>query len=205
MQGLPLLRNKSNGLRIGESTMRKKIYEIASFLQKWIDSITTAVASVLIAIMFCAIIANVILRAIPAVGGFRWYMEFSQYANVWAMMIAAAGIAAQGTNLRVEAVDSIAAKIPGGQKIARVIVDVALIVFYWMLFRGGKLYAAKAMLIKISTMPNFKMGQVHQIFPIAAILCMIAGFVHLLVTLTEDQEESTMEEIAREMEGGAST
>lgn len=76
--------------------MRKKIFEVSSFLQKWIDRITTAVASVLIAVMFCVIIANVILRAVPAVGGFRWYMEFSQYANVWAMLIAAAGIAVQG-------------------------------------------------------------------------------------------------------------
>ena len=169
--------------------MRKKIFEVSSFLQKWIDRITTAVASVLIAVMFCVIIANVILRAVPAVGGFRWYMEFSQYANVWAMLIAAAGIAVQGTNLRVEAVDSIAAKIPGGQKIAKVIVDVALILFYWMLFQGGKLYAAKGMLIKISTMPNYKMGQVYQIFPIAAILCIVAAVVHLLVTLTEEKEE----------------
>ena len=52
--------------------MRKKLFGIFSFLQKWIDSITTAVASVLIAIMFCVIIANVVLRAIPAVGGFRF-------------------------------------------------------------------------------------------------------------------------------------
>ena len=89
--------------------MRKKIYEIFTFLQKWIDNITTAVAAILIAVMFGVIIANVVLRAIPAVGGFRWYMEFSQYANVWAMLIAAAGIAVQGTNLRVEAVDTIAA------------------------------------------------------------------------------------------------
>ena len=82
--------------------------------------------------------------------------------------------------------------------------DVALILFYWMLFQGGKLYAAKGMLIKISTMPNYKMGQVYQIFPIAAILCIVAAVVHLLVTLTEEKEESTMEEIAREMEGGTS-
>ena len=184
--------------------MRKKIYEIFTFLQKWIDNITTAVAAILIAVMFGVIIANVVLRAIPAVGGFRWYMEFSQYANVWAMLIAAAGIAVQGTNLRVEAVDTIAAKIPGGKRIAKIIVDVALIVFYYMVFKGGKLYAAKAMVIKISTMPNFKMGQVYQIFPVAAVLCMVAAFAHLAVTLTEPkEEESTMEQIAKEMEGEA--
>ena len=185
--------------------MRKKIYEVSSFLQKWIDSITTGVASVMIAVMFVVIIANVVLRAIPAVGGFRWYMEFSQYANVWAMLLAAAGIAVRGTNLRVEAVDAVAARIPGGRKIAKIIVDVALIVFFYMVYQGGKLYAAKGMVIKISTMPKFKMGQVYQIFPVAAILCMIGGVVHLLVTLTEEKDETTMEEVAKELEGEANT
>ena len=90
--------------------MRKKIYDVLRIIQTWIDRITTGVASVLIGIMFLVIIANVILRGVPAVGGFRWYMEFSQYANVWAMLIAAAGIAVQCTNLRVEAVDTIMKK-----------------------------------------------------------------------------------------------
>ena len=80
--------------------MRKKVYQVFKFVQTWMDNLTTAVAAVLIAVMFLVIIANVVLRAIPAVGGFRWYMEFSQYANVWAMLIGAAGIAVQGTNLR---------------------------------------------------------------------------------------------------------
>ena len=138
--------------------------------------------------MFIVIIANVVLRAIPAVGGFRWYMEFSQYANVWAMLIGAAGIAVQGTNLRVEAVDTIAKKIPGGEKISRILIDAAMMVFYWMVYRSGKLYAAKAMAIKISTMPKYRMGQVYKIFPAAAVLCIIAAIVHLIVTLTEKPE-----------------
>ena len=168
--------------------MRKKTYEVFKFIQTWIDHITTGVAAVLIAVMFIVIIANVVLRAIPAVGGFRWYMEFSQYANVWAMLIGAAGIAVQGTNLRVEAVDTIAKKIPGGEKISRILIDAAMMVFYWMVYRSGKLYAAKAMAIKISTMPKYRMGQVYKIFPAAAVLCIIAAIVHLIVTLTEKPE-----------------
>ena len=169
--------------------MRKKTYEVFKFIQTWIDHITTGVAAVLIAVMFIVIIANVVLRAIPAVGGFRWYMEFSQYANVWAMLIGAAGIAVQGTNLRVEAVDTIAKKIPGGEKISRILIDAAMMVFYWMVYRSGKLYAAKAMAIKISTMPKYRMGQVYKIFPAAAVLCIIAAVVHLIVTLTEKPED----------------
>lgn len=168
--------------------MRKKTYEVFKFIQTWIDHITTGIAAILIAVMFIVIIANVVLRAIPAVGGFRWYMEFSQYANVWAMLIGAAGIAVQGTNLRVEAVDTIAKKIPGGEKISRILIDAAMMVFYWMVYRSGKLYAAKAMAIKISTMPKYRMGQVYKIFPAAAVLCIIAAIVHLIVTLTEKPE-----------------
>ena len=168
--------------------MRKKVYEVFKFIQTWIDHITTAVAAVLIAVMFCVIIANVVLRAVPAVGGFRWYMEFSQYANVWAMLIAAAGIAVQCTNLRVEAVDTIMKKIPGGARLSKVIIDVALILFYAAVFVSGKTFAKKSMIIKISTMPAFKMGQVYQIFPWAAALCIVAGLVHLLITLLEKEE-----------------
>lgn len=157
-------------------------------IQTWIDNITTGVAAVMIAVMFVVIIANVILRAIPAVGGFKWYMEFSQYANVWAMLIGAAGIAVQGTNLRVEAVDSIAKRIPCGEKIAKILVDISLIAFYAIMTASGRVISQKA-IQAVSTMPQFRMGQVYSIFPVAGVLCIIAAVVHLLVTLTEKPEK----------------
>lgn len=171
-------------------------------IQTWIDRITTMLASVLLAVMFVVLVANVVLRLIPAVGGFKWYMEFSQYANVWAMLIGAAGVAVMGTNLRVEAVDSIAAKIPHGQKIAKVIVDLFLIVFYCILaYSGGEL--SRKAIQKVSTMPQFTMGQVYIIFPVAGIISAIAAAVHLLVTLTEKPappatENSGNEEVSGE-------
>ena len=157
-------------------------------IQTWIDNITTGVAAVMIAVMFVVIIANVILRAIPAVGGFKWYMEFSQYANVWAMLIGAAGIAVQGTNLRVEAVDSLAKRIPYGEKIAKILVDISLIAFYAIMTASGRVISQKA-IQAVSTMPQFRMGQVYSIFPVAGVLCIIAAVVHLLVTLTEKPEK----------------
>lgn len=156
-------------------------------IQKWIDTGTTFIASVLIAIMFVVLIANVILRAIPAVGGFKWYMEFSQYANVWAMLIGAAGIAVSGTNLRVEAIDSLANKVKWGNKAAKIIVDIALIAFYCVLTVSGMQLSQRAVQA-VSTMPSFKMGQVYSIFPVAGVLCAISSVVHLLVTLTEKNE-----------------
>ena len=143
-------------------------------IQTWIDNITTGVAAVMIAVMFVVIIANVILRAIPAVGGFKWYME--------------AGIAVQGTNLRVEAVDSIAKRIPYGEKIAKILVDISLIAFYAIMTASGRVISQKA-IQAVSTMPKFRMGQVYSIFPVAGVLCIIAAVVHLLVTLTEKPEK----------------
>lgn len=158
-------------------------------LQKKMDNLMTAIAAILIATMFLVIIVNVILRLIPSIGGFKWYMEFSQYANVWAMLLGAAGIAVMGTNLRVEAVDAlILSKIPGGVKIGRLIVDVAELVFYFAMTYSGWLLASKAKQ-KVSTMPQFTMGQVYMIFPIAGVLCILAVLIHIAVTVSEKPEE----------------
>ena len=163
-------------------------------IQKWIDLGATFIASLLIAAMFFVLVINVILRAIPAVGGFKWYMEFSQYANVWALLIGAAGIAAQGTNLRVELIDSLMGRFRWGSKLTKIIVDVSLILFYGIMTASGSLLSQKAVQA-VSTMPQFKMGQVYAVFPVAGVLCIIAALVHLLVTVTEKPEE--MEETAK--------
>ena len=163
-------------------------------IQKWIDLGATFSASLLIAAMFFVLVINVILRAIPAVGGFKWYMEFSQYANVWALLIGAAGIAAQGTNLRVELIDSLMGRFMWGSKLTKIIVDVSLILFYGIMTASGSLLSQKAVQA-VSTMPQFKMGQVYAVFPVAGMLCIIAALVHLLVTVTEKPEE--MEETAK--------
>jgi len=162
-------------------------------IQTWIDNITTAVGAILLAAMFFVVITNVVLRLIPSVGGFKWYMEFSQYANVWAMLIGAAGIAVQGTNLRVEIIDSFTKNHVWSQKLAKVIVDVSLIAFYGVMFASGRILAQRAVQA-VSTMPQFKMGHVYSIFPIAGVICIIAAVVHLLVTLTEKTEKK--EELA---------
>ncbi|MCI7262824.1 MAG: TRAP transporter small permease subunit [Clostridiaceae bacterium] len=157
-------------------------------IQKGMDSLMTVIGALLLAVMFVVITLNVILRLIPSVGGFKWYMEFSQYANVWAMMLGGAGIVVMGTNLRVEAVDSILQKFPWGYKLGRIIVDVAEIVFYLTVTYSGWLLATKAKQ-KVSTMPQFTMGQVYWIFPVAGGLCVIAALIHLAVTLSAEQEE----------------
>jgi len=162
-------------------------------IQFWIDTVVTAVASILLAVMFVVLVANVVLRLIPSVGGFKWYMEFSQYANVWAMLIGAAGIAAQGTNLRVEVIDTLNRKFAWGEKVTKTIVDISLLAFYGVMTASGSILSQKAVQA-VSTMPKFTMGQVYSIFPAAGVLCIISTIVHLLVTLTEKTEKK--EELA---------
>ena len=66
--------------------------------------------------------------------------------------------------------------------------DVAEIVFYLTVTYSGWLLATKAKQ-KVSTMPQFTMGQVYWIFPVAGVLCVIAALIHLAVTLSAEQEE----------------
>ena len=157
-------------------------------VQRGMDKIMTAIGAILIALMFMVIMLNVILRLIPAVGGFKWYMEFSQYANVWGMMLGAAGIAVMGTNLRVEAVDTVLGKTEFGRKLSRVIIDVSELVFYLVVTYSGWMLASRAKQ-KVSTMQQFAMGQVYMIFPIAGVLCIAAVLIHLAVTLTVKEEK----------------
>ena len=154
-------------------------------IQKIMDDVTTAVAAVLLATMFLVITANVVLRLIPSAGGFSWYMEFSQYANVWAMLLGAAGIAASGSNLRVEVIDALVEKFPWGYKATRTIIDIGVIAYYAILARSGYVLASRARQA-VSTMRQFTMGQVYMIFPVAGVICIIGAVIHLLVTLTDN-------------------
>ena len=156
-------------------------------LQTTLDKITTLISAILCAAMMVILFANVVLRLIPGIGGFKWYMESSQYLNVWSMLIVCIGINAMGTNLRVEVVDSILGKTPLGKKIVVIIRDVFIILFYVMVTYGGYQLCTRAKQA-VSTMPQFTMGQVYTIFPIAGVLCILSAVLNLVVELTTKPE-----------------
>lgn len=156
-------------------------------LQRTMDKITTLISSILCAAMMIILFANVVLRLIPSVGGFKWYMESSQYLNVWSMLIACVGINAMGTNLRVEVVDSIFGRTALGKKLVVLIRDVFIILFYMLVTYSGWQLCTRAKQA-VSTMPQFTMGQVYTIFPIAGVICIIGAVVNLIVELTEKPE-----------------
>ena len=62
-----------------------------------------------------------------------------------------------------------------------------VILFYAILTYSGYELATRAKQA-VSTMPDFTMGQVYMIFPVAGVLCIICAVIHLLVTLTAKEE-----------------
>ena len=155
-------------------------------IQVVLDKITTAIAAVMLAAMMIILFVNVVLRLIPGIGGFRWYMEASQYLNVWAMLVGCIGIGISGTHLRVEVVDSILGKSEAGRIFVAVVREVFIILFYIMVTYSGYQLSTRAKQM-VSTMPQFRMGQIYVIFPIAGVLCILASLIHLIVFFQEKE------------------
>ena len=126
-------------------------------LQTTLDKITTLISAILCAAMMVILFANVVLRLIPGIGGFKWYMESSL------------------------------GKTPLGKKIVVIIRDVFIILFYVMVTYGGYQLCTRAKQA-VSTMPQFTMGQVYTIFPIAGVLCILSAVLNLVVELTTKPE-----------------
>ena len=78
-------------------------------------------------------------------------------------------------------------KTPLGKKIVVIIRDVFIILFYVMVTYGGYQLCTRAKQA-VSTMPQFTMGQVYTIFPIAGVLCILSAVLNLVVELTTKPE-----------------
>lgn len=157
-------------------------------VQNVLDKLTTAIAAVMIAAMMIILFVNVVLRLIPGIGGFRWYMEASQYLNVWAMLIGCIGIGVSGTHLRVELVDSILGKTKVGRIFITVVREIFIILFYIMVTYSGYQLSTRAKQM-VSTMPQFRMGQIYVIFPIAGVICILAALIRLIVFFQDKEYE----------------
>ena len=101
------------------------------------------------------------------------------FANVVLRLIPGIGV--------FKVVDSILGKTPLGKKIVVIIRDVFIILFYVMVTYGGYQLCTRAKQA-VSTMPQFTMGQVYTIFPIAGVLCILSAVLNLVVELTTKPE-----------------
>ncbi|MEM5768260.1 MAG: C4-dicarboxylate ABC transporter permease, partial [Bacillota bacterium] len=79
-------------------------------LQHAIDQGATFVSAVMCAAMMIILMINIVLRYTPGIGGFSWYMEGSQYLNVWSMLIVGIAISVTRTHLKVALVDELSMK-----------------------------------------------------------------------------------------------
>ena len=156
-------------------------------LQNALDKGSTVIAAVMCAAMMVILFANVVLRLIPGIGGFKWYMEGGQYINVWSMLIVGICITARGTHLHVELVDAVAGKNPTLKKLHKVITSVFIFLFYVMVTYSGWQLSTRAKQA-VSTMPQFKMGQVYVIFVIAGAVCALSALVDMIVAITGKEE-----------------
>jgi len=161
--------------------------------KKLIDKVVVIISSVLIAAMMIILVCNVILRYVPGVGGFRWYMESSQYLNVWAMLIIGIEISIQATHLHVEIVDSLVEKHPLGKKIVKIFTSLFITGFYLVAAYSGYILSTKAKQA-VSTMPKFTMGQVYTLIPIACLICALATLFNMVYCLGGyDEKEKELE------------
>lgn len=158
--------------------------------REWIDRIMTWISSIMIGVMMIILFCNVVLRYIPGIGGFKWYMESSQYLNVWAMLIIGIQISVRGTHLHVEVLDSMVQKHPVGKKLVKIITSLFIILFYVLGAYSGYELATRAKQV-VSTMPQFTMGQVYFMIPITFILCALAAIIDMLISVSGKEEGGT--------------
>lgn len=153
-------------------------------LQHAIDQGATFVSALMCAAMMIILIINIVLRYTPGVGGFSWYMEGSQYLNVWSMLIIGIAISATRTHLKVALVDELAMKAgPAFYKLHQGFVALMIVLFYLVVAYAGYIYAMRSNQV-ISTMPMFKMSLIYWMFPITSILSAFSAALDYCIFLT---------------------
>lgn len=155
-------------------------------LQDGIDKVSTVISAVMCGAMMLILTVNIILRYMPGIGGFTWYMESSQYLNVWSMLIAGIAISVKTQHLKVNLAEDLAKGV--GKKVVKVIVAIFNVLFYVGMAYGAYLLATKAKQ-SISTMPQFKMAQVYWVIPITAVLSAVSVVIGLIVDLQNENKK----------------
>ena len=145
---------------------------------------TTVLSAILMGVVMVILAYNVFARFLG--GGIRWYMEASQYLNIWAMLIAGIGICARGEHLRIQALESV---LKGkAYKLNKLLISLLTIAFYSLFAYCGFLLATRARQY-ISTMQPLRMAHVYWLMPVTAALSAISATLHAIIEQTETPEE----------------
>ncbi|MDR1626945.1 MAG: TRAP transporter small permease subunit [Spirochaetia bacterium] len=144
-------------------------------LQQCLDTVSATVSGTLIGLLVIILSYNVFARFLG--GGIQWYMETSQYFNVWAMFFVGISLCMRGEHLRINALEEI---LPGaGKKAIQLLVAAATVAFYLMLAYATFLLASRSKQV-ISTMTYFKMSYVYWPIPF---LCLASAFSTVVNTI----------------------
>lgn len=161
--------------------------------QRWLDRTTTVISAGIIALYMLIVIYNVAVRYLVSGGGIQWYMESSQFLNIWAMFIAGIGLCAGNEHLRVSIIDDI---LKGRVKtFDRVLVGLLTFAFYAFVAYSTYLLAGRSRQT-ISTMEPLKMAYVYWLLPFVSGASALAVLVDLAVYLTggRDQPEGAVDD-----------
>lgn len=149
-------------------------------LQKIIDKLAVTLSSVLLGFVIIVLIYNVFARFLG--GGISWYMEASQYINVWAVLITGISICAFGQHLRIDGLENV---LKGKLKVLdKLLVALANLAFYAFFTYGSFLFASKARQ-SIATIPALKMSFVYWMMPVCGVLSMLSIILYTLVDLQD--------------------
>ena len=154
-------------------------------LQHTIDQGATFASAVMCALMMLVLMVNIVLRYLPGISSFSWYMEGSQYLNVWSMLIAGVAISVTRTHLKVALVDELAMKAgPTFYKLHQGFVALMIVLFYLIVAYAGYIYATRSNQV-ISTMPALKMSMVYWMFPITGVLSAASAALDYVIFLSD--------------------
>lgn len=137
-------------------------------------------SSILCAVFMLIVIYNVIARYFLD-GGIQWYMESSQYLNIWSVLIAGIGICASNDHLRVSIIDEL---LKGKPKILfHCVASLCSCVFYLFFAYSAFRLALRSRQV-ISTMGSLKMSYVYWLIPVVAALSALAVLLEVYCYLT---------------------
>lgn len=153
-------------------------------LQRWLDRTTTVAASGLTALFMIVMVYNVLSRYFFG-GGISWYMESSQFLNIWAVFVGGIGLCAANDHLRVPVLENV---LPARRGFAvRAAVALATALFYGLVCYASCLLALRTRQ-SVSTMPAVKMAWIYWPIPVTAALSTLAVAVNFLNSLRVDDK-----------------
>lgn len=149
-----------------------------------LDKLFTCLSALLLLVVVLILGANIVSRILGK--GFAWYMEGSQFLNVWSVFLGGIALAATKGHIRIEAIDGL---FKGRRQIVpTIITDLTSMAFYLCLAYAMFLLASRSRQT-ISTMAPLKMAYVYYPLVVLSLLGALSSLLAMLVDLKKFRED----------------